>query len=72
MTYYCTTHKGENLNALIGEKLDMNTNHMVRDSFYDLEQYNLAPRSNHVIWEMDKDVTAKFGYKFGRLVGIPA
>jgi hypothetical protein len=72
MTYFCTTHKDEDLNALVGEKLDMNTSHMVSDSFYDIEQYQLAPRPNHVVWAMAKDATAKFGYKFDRLYGIPA
>lgn len=70
MTYYCTTHKGD-AKHLQGEKLDACTNHMVFDTFYDLNQYNLAPRRNCVIWEMERDATAKFGYKFGRLVGIP-
>jgi hypothetical protein len=71
MTYFCTTHKDEDLNALIGEKLDMCTSHMVADSFYDIEQYQLAPRPNHVVWVMEKDTTAKFGYRFKTLYGIP-
>lgn len=72
MTYYCTTHKDENLNALVGEKLDMCNKHMVADSFYDIEQYMKAPRANYVVWVMEKDTTAKFGYKFKTLYGIPA
>ena len=71
MAYYCTTHKDEDLNALIGEKFDMCTFHMIFDSFYDIEQYMKAPRPNCVIWEMEKDATAKFGYRFARLYGIP-
>lgn len=71
MTYYCTVHKDENQQALLGEKLDMCNNHMVADAFYDIEQYQLAPRPNHVVWEMEKDATAKFGYRFKRLYGIP-
>lgn len=73
MTYFCTTHKDENLQALIGEKLDACTSHMVFDTGYDLS-FMRSITQNHqwkVIWEMDKDATAKFGYKFGRLVGIP-
>jgi hypothetical protein len=72
MAYYCTVHKGENQQALLGEKLDACTSHMVADSFYDIEQYQKAPRTNYVIWEMEKDATAKFGYSFKRLYGIPA
>jgi len=72
MTYFCTTHKDEDLNALVGEKLDMCTNHMVFDSFYDIEQYMKAPRTYCVVWEMEKDQTAKFGYRFKRLYGIPS
>lgn len=71
MTYYCTTHKDEDLNALVGEKLDSCTSHMVFDSFYDIEQYMEAPRPNCVVWEMEKDSSAKFGYRFARLYGIP-
>jgi len=72
MTYYCTTHKDEDLNALAGEKLDMCNSHMVFDSFYDIEQYQKVPHPNCVVWEMEKDTTAKFGYRFKRLYGIPA
>lgn len=70
--YYCTTHKDEDLDTLVGEKLDACTNHMVSDSFYDVAQYLKAPRPDHVVWEMERDATAKFGYRFCRLYGVPA
>lgn len=70
MTYFCTVHKDEDQQALLGEKLDMCNNHMVNDAFYDIEQYQLSPRPNHVVWVMAKDQTAKFGYKFDHLYGI--
>lgn len=70
-TYYCTTHRDEDLNTLVSEKLDTNTNHMVLDSGYDLDQLRTGLQSYKVIWEMQIDLTAKFGWKFKNLVGIP-
>lgn len=74
MTYFCTTHKNEDLNALVGEKLDACTSHMVFHTGYDITSLRefIAKQGNQVIWEMEKDATAKFGYRFGRLYGIPA
>ena len=37
MTYYVTTHKDENLQALVGEQLDSGNNHMVFDAGYDFD-----------------------------------
>lgn len=71
-TLYCTVHKDEDHQALLGEKYDMNTSHMVDDQFYNPASFTQAPRPNHVLWEMERDATAKFGWKFKRLYGIPA
>lgn len=72
MTYYCTVHRDEDQQALQGEKLDGCTSHMVCDTGYDLAQLRAGLQPFKVIWEMTPDSTAKFGYRFGRLVGIPA
>jgi len=72
--YFCTVHKDEDQQALLGEKLDMCTNHMVFDSGYDIDSMRsiVSYHPWKVIWVMEKDATAKFGHKFGRLYGIPA
>lgn len=74
MTYFCTVHKDEDQQALLGEKLDMCNNHMVFDSGYDADSMEsiVSYHPWKVIWVMAKDPTAKFGYKFDRLYGIPA
>lgn len=73
MTYFCTVHMDDAGN-LAGEKLDMNTTHMVFDTGYDLSHMRdiIAYHPWKVLWEMEKDNTAKFGYKFKCPVGIPA
>lgn len=74
MTYYTTTHKDENLQALVGQKLDGCNSHMVFDTGYDIDNMRsiVSYHPWKVIWEMEKDPTAKFGYKFKRLFGIPS
>jgi len=48
--------------------------HMVFDSGYDIDSMRsiVSYHPWKVIWVMEKDATAKFGHKFGRLYGIPA
>lgn len=74
MTYYCTVHRDEDQQALVGEKLDACTSHMVEATGYDLEGMRnwVHIRTNYVIWEMERDETAKYGWRFKCLVGIPA
>lgn len=72
MAYYCAVHKDENQNALRGEKLDMCSKHMVIHTGYDLDSFRqFVAGKKLVIWEMELDTTAKFGYRFKELVGIP-
>lgn len=66
MPYYCTTHKDEDLNALKGELLDATTNHMVLDSGYSLADMLAAAGTRKVVWLMEKNPAAKFGYSFKR------
>lgn len=73
MTYFVTTHKEEDLQALVGELLDPCTSHMVFDSGYDLDQMRniVSYHPWKVIWIMEKNPKAKFGYSFKELLGIP-
>ena len=73
MTYYTTTHKNENLQALVGELLDPCTTHMVFDAGYDLEVMRDIITSHpwKVIWVMERNSQAKFGWAFKELAGIP-
>ncbi len=73
MTYYTTVHKDENQQALLGEKLDACTNHMVYDGGYNIDNMRSIIEFHpwKVIWVMEKDKTAKFGYRFKNLFGIP-
>lgn len=71
MAYYCTVHRDEDQQALLGQPLDPCNSHMVFDSFYDIDHYMKAPRPNCVVWVMKKDSTAKFGWSFDHLYGIP-
>jgi hypothetical protein len=72
MTYYTTAHR-DDAASLIGDKLDACTNHMVFDSGYDLEiMRDITLRHPwKVAIEMEKDSTAKYGYRFARFVGVP-
>jgi hypothetical protein len=73
MIYYCTIHRDEDQQALLGEKLDAGTSHMVEATGYDLEGMRnwVHVRQNYVIWEMERDANAKYGWRFARLAGIP-
>lgn len=70
MTYYVVVHRDEDQQALLGEDLDAMTSHMVFHTAYDLHALDNLP-DWQVIWEMEKSDSAKFGYSFKRLVGIP-
>lgn len=70
-TYYCIVHKDEDQQALMGEGLHIN-NHMVIHAAYDLAHMREAKKPHQVIWEMERDLSDKYGWKFKRLVGIPA
>lgn len=68
MTYYCTTHKDEAIEA--GELLDATTSHMVLASGYDFDSMANAAGPNKVVWMMRKNPTAKFGYSFDSIVKV--
>lgn len=53
MPYYCATHKDEDLNGLLCERLDAFTAHMVIHKAYDLALLS-AIGPQYVIWEMSK------------------
>lgn len=73
MTYYCTVHKDEDQEALVGEQLDAMNIHMVFDAGYDIDGMRdvVFHHPWKAIWVMRKHPTAKFGYAFDRLYGIP-
>jgi hypothetical protein len=73
MTYYCTVHKDEDHQFLMGNLLGPCTEHMVFDSGYDIDEMRSIVQYHpwKVIWVMEKDSKAKFGYKFSHLYGIP-
>lgn len=73
MKYYVTVHRDEDHQALLGQDLDADNSHMVYDSGYDIDTMRdiVFYHPYKVIWVMAKSSTAKFGWKFDRLFGIP-
>ena len=73
MTYFCTVHR-DDARVCNGKALDAMTSHMVFDDGYSMEDMRdiVLHHPQKVIFQMAKDASAKFGYRFDGLVGIPA
>lgn len=75
ITYYCAVHKDEDQQALMGCKFDACNSHMVRHTSYDLPSLrdfvDAKDGKPYVIWVMERDRTAKYGWRFKELLGIP-
>jgi len=71
--YYVTVHRDEDHNALQGQDLDAGNSHMVLDAGYDLGEMRDIIKHHpwKIIWQMEPSKSAKFGWKFQTLLGIP-